>query len=323
MIRLVASFMLVLLAATSTATAQSYPTRPVTIIVPFAAGGATDVLTRFLAERMRTALGQTMIIENVTGAGGTIGLGRAVRAPADGYTIQVGTSTTNMLSGGLYPLQFDLINDLDPIILIGSEPMMIVGKKALPANNLAELIAWLKANPGLASVGIPAVGGTGHLTGLAFQKETGTTFQFVPYRGNGPALQDLVAGQIDLQMEPASNFYEQVKAGAIKAFATTSRQRVAPAPNIPTADEAGLSGFYASLWYGAWVPKGTPTEIVARLNAVLLETLADPAVTKRFEELGIARPQRDQQTPEALRAYQKAEAEKWWPIIKAANLKAQ
>jgi tripartite-type tricarboxylate transporter receptor subunit TctC len=323
MICFVTSFILALLAATSAATAQTYPARPVTIIVPFAAGGATDVLTRFLAERMRTALGQTIVIENVTGAGGTIGVSRAARAPADGYTIQVGTSTTNMLSGGLYPLQFDLLNDLDPIILIGSEPMMIVGKKAFPASDLKELIAWLKANPDKASVGIPAVGGTGHLTGLAFQKETGTTYQFVPYRGNGPALQDLVAGQIDLQMEPASNFYEQVRAGAIKAFALTSRQRVATAPNIPTADEAGLPGFYASLWYGAWAPKGTPKEIVARLNAVMLETLAEPAVMRRFEELGIAKPQRDQQTPEALRAYQKSEAEKWWPVIKAANIKGQ
>src|SRR5689334_6094714 len=248
MIRLLATFILAVLAATTAATAQTYPTRPVTIIVPFAAGGATDVLTRFLAERMRTALGQTIVIENVTGAGGTIGVGRAARATADGYTIQVGTSTTNMLSGGLYPLQFDLINDLDPIILIGSEPMMIVGKKTLPASNLQEVIAWLKANPDKASVGIPAVGGTGHLTGLAFQKATGTTFQVVPYRGNGPALQDLVAGQIDLQMEPASNFYVQVKAGAIKPFALTSRQRVAAAPEIPTADEAGLTGFTASLW---------------------------------------------------------------------------
>src|SRR4051812_23476935 len=239
MIRVLATFILAVLAATGAATAQTYPTRPITVIVPFAAGGATDVLTRFLAERMRTALGQTLVIENVTGAGGTIGVSRAARAAADGYTIQVGTSTTNMLSGGLYPLQFDLFNDLDPIVLIGSEPMMIVGKKSFPASDLKELIAWLKANPDKASVGIPAVGGTGHLTGLAFQKETGTTYQFVPYRGNGPALQDLVAGQIDLQMEPASNFYTQVKAGAIRAYALTSKQHVAAAPDIPTADEAG------------------------------------------------------------------------------------
>lgn len=309
--------------ACGTAAAQSYPAKPVTIIVPFPVGGATDVLTRFLAERMRLALGQPIVIENVAGAAGTIGVGRAVRAPADGYTIQVGTSTTNLLTGGLYPLQFDLLTDLEPIILIGSEPMMIVGKKSLAPGNLKELIAWLKANPDKASVGIPGVGGTGHLTGLAFQKETGTTFQFVPYRGNGPALQDLVAGQIDLQMEPASNFYTQVKAGAIKAYALTSKRRVTAAADIPTADEAGVSGFVASLWYGAWAPKGTPKEVVARLNAVMLETLGDPTVTRRFEELGLDKPGREQQTPEALRAFQKTEAEKWWPIIKAANLKGQ
>jgi tripartite-type tricarboxylate transporter receptor subunit TctC len=323
MIRIFVASILAVLSGTGIAAAQVYPSRPLTIIVPFPAGGATDVLTRFLAERMRVTLGQPIVIENVTGAAGTIGVTRAVRAPADGYTMQVGTSTTNVMTGALYALQFDLLNDLDPIIQIGSEPMMIVGKKGLPANNLRELIAWLKANPDKASVGIPGVGGTGHLTGLAFQKETGTTFQFVPYRGNGPALQDLIAGQIDLQMEPASNFYAQAKAGAIKPYALTSRKRVAAASDIPTADEAGLSGFYASLWYGAWVPKGTPKDIVTRLNAVMMETLADPTVTRRFDELGLDKPVREQQTPEALRAFQKAEADKWWPIIKAANIKGQ
>jgi tripartite-type tricarboxylate transporter receptor subunit TctC len=322
MIRLLVAFMFAVLAG-ATATAQGYPTRPVTIIVPFPAGGATDVLTRFLAERMRLALDQPIVIENVAGAAGTIGVGRAVRAPADGYTIQIGTSTTNLLTGGLYPLQFDLLADLEPIIMIGSEPMMVVGKKALQPGNLKELIAWLKANPDKASVGIPGVGGTGHLTGLAFQKETGTTFQFVPYRGNGPALQDLIAGQIDLQMEPASNFYAQVKAGAIKAYALTSKRRVTAAFDIPTTDEAGMPGFIVSLWYGAWAPKGTPKDVVAKLNAVMMETLGDPTVTRRFGELGIEKPMRDQQTPEALRAFQKTEAEKWWPIIKAANLKGQ
>jgi tripartite-type tricarboxylate transporter receptor subunit TctC len=323
MIRFLAVFVLAVFTGTGIAAAQGYPSRPLTIIVPFPAGGATDVLTRFLADRMRLALDQPVVIENVTGAAGTIGVSRAVRAPADGYTMQVGTSTTNVLTGGLYALQFDLLSDLDPVILIGSEPMMIVGKKDLPANNLKELIAWLKANPDKASVGIPGVGGAGHLTGLAFQKETGTTFQFVPYRGNGPALQDLVAGQIDLQMEPASNFYAQAKAGAIKPYALTSRRRVVAAFDIPTADEAGLPGFHASLWYGAWAPKGTPKDIVARLNAVMMETLADPTVTRRFNELGLDKPARDQQTPEALRAFQKAEADKWWPIIKAANIKGQ
>ena len=307
----------------SAAQAQSYPSRPIAMIVLFPAGGATDTLARFLGERMKTSLGQPIIIENVGGAAGTLGVGRAVRAPADGYTIQIGTSTTNLLTGGLYTLQFDLLTDLEPVIQIASEPMMIVGKKGLEPRNLKELIAWLKANPGKASVGIPGVGGTGHLTGLAFQKATGTTFQVVPYRGNGPALQDLIAGQIDLQLEPASNFYGQVKAGTIKAYALTSSQRVAAAPGIPTASEAGLDGFEASLWYGLWAPKGTPKEVVAKLNATMVETLADAAVAKRFAELGLSAPPRDRQTPEALRQFQKQEAGKWWPIIKAANIKGQ
>jgi len=302
---------------------QTYPSRPVTMIVPFPAGGATDTLGRFLAERMRPILGQPVIIENVAGAAGTIGVGRAVRAPADGYTIQIGTSTTNLLTGGLYPLSFDLLSDLEPIIQLASEPMLIVGKKALPPNNLKELIAWLKANPDKASVGIPGVGGTGHLTGLAFQKETGTSFQFVPYRGNGPALQDLVAGQIDLQIEPASNFYAQVTAGAVKPYAITSKARVAAARDIPTTEEAGLPGFHAVLWYGLWVPKSTPKDIIAKLNAVMMEALTDPASRQRFADLGLELPPREQQTPEALRAFQKLEADKWWPIIKAANIKGQ
>ena len=321
--KLLGAILLATLAAVSTAAAQSYPSRPVTLLVPFPAGGATDVLARFLAERMRLSLGQPIVIENVAGAAGTIGVGRAVRAPADGYTMQIGTSTTNVMTGALYALQFDLMTDLEPIIQIASEPMMIVGKKDFPANNLKEMIAWLKANPDKASVGIPGVGGTGHLTGLAFQKETGTRFTFVPYRGNAPALQDLVAGQIDLQMEPASNFYAQVKAGAIKPFAMTSKKRIGAAPQIPTADEAGLPGFAASLWYGMWAPKGTPKEASARLNTGMMETLADPTVTRRFQELGLDKPMREQQTPEALRAFQKAEIDKWWPIIKAHNIKGQ
>jgi tripartite-type tricarboxylate transporter receptor subunit TctC len=305
------------------ASAQTYPSKPITVIVPFAAGGATDVLARFLGERMRTILGQPIIIENVTGAGGSIGVSRLVRATADGYTIEMGTSTTNMLLGGLYPLPFDLLNDLAPILMIASEPLMIVGKKALPAKDLKELIAWLKANPDKASIGIPAVGGTGHLAGLSFLNEIGTKAQFIPYRGNGPALQDLVAGQIDLQIEPASNFFAQAKAGAIKPYAITSNNRSTAAADIPTTDEAGLPGFYASLWYGLWAPKDTPKEIVARLNAAMLEALVHEETRKRFADLGIDTPPREQQTPDALRAFQKTEADKWWPIIKAANIKGQ
>ena len=225
------------------------------MIVPFAAGGATDTLARFLGEKMRERLNQPIIIENVTGAGGSIGVGRAVRATADGYTLQIGTSTTNMLLGGLYPLQFDLINDLDPILLIASEPLMIVGKKALAAKDLKELIAWLKANPDKASIGIPAVGGTGHLAGLSFLKETGTQAQFIPYRGNGPALQDLVAGKIDMQIEPSSNFFEQVRSGNIKAFAITSKTRTGAAPNIPTTDEAGLPAIPRRCGMGSGCPR--------------------------------------------------------------------
>jgi tripartite-type tricarboxylate transporter receptor subunit TctC len=305
------------------ASAQTYPSKPITMIVPFAAGGATDVLARFLGERMRAILGQPIIVENVTGAGGSIGVTRLVRAPADGYTLEMGTSTTNMLLGGLYPLQFDLIDDLAPVLLIASEPLMIVGKKNLPANDLKELIAWLKANPDKASIGIPAVGGTGHLAGLSFLNEIGTKAQFIPYRGNGPALQDLVAGQIDLQIEPASNFFAQAKAGAIKPYAITAKNRSTAASDIPTTAEAGMSGFQASLWYGLWAPKDTPKDIIARLNAAMLEALAHEETRKRFADLGINAPSREQQTPEALRAFQKSEADKWWPIIKAANIKGQ
>ena len=272
------------LAAAGTAAAQTYPTRPVTMIVPFPAGGATDALARFLGEHMRTLLGQPIVIENVAGAAGSLGVARAVRAAADGHTLSIGTSTTHMLTGGLYALQFDLLTDLEPIVQIASEPLMIVGKKDFPAQDLKELMTWLKQNPGKASVGIPGVGSTGHLAGIAFQKETGTAFQVVPYRGNAPAMQDLVAGQIDLMIEPASNFYAQVRGGTIKPYAITSKTRIGAAPEIPTADEAGVPGFQATLWYGLWVPKGTPKEVIARLNGVMMETLADPAVQKRFAE---------------------------------------
>jgi tripartite-type tricarboxylate transporter receptor subunit TctC len=311
------------MASTGIAAAQNYPARPVTIIVPFPAGGATDTLARFLAEKMRGILAQPVIIENIGGAAGSIGVGRAVRSPADGYTLSIGTSSTHVLTGGLYALQFDLLKDLEPIIQIGSEPLLIVGKKSLPADDLKGLIAWLKANPDKASVGIAGVGATGHLTGISLQKETGTKFQFVPYRGNGPAMQDLLAEQIDFMIEPSSNFKSLVGAGSVKPYAITGKARLPSSPDIPTADEAGLPGFFASLWYGLWVPKDTPKDIIAKLNATMVQLLADPAVKQRLAELGIEITPLAQQSPEALRAYQKAEAERWWPIIKAANLKAE
>ena len=305
------------------AAAQTYPARPITMIVPFPAGGATDTLARYLGERMRAVLGQPVIIKNVAGAAGSLGVGRAVRSAADGYTLSIGTSTTHMLTGGLYALPFDLLKDLEPVIQIGSEPLLIVGKKGLPADDLKGLIAYLKANPDQASVGIAGVGATGHLTGLSFQKETGTKFQFVPYRGNAPAMQDLLAEQIDFMIEPSSNFQSLVRAGSVKPYAVTGKTRLLWAPEIPTADEAGLPGFFASLWYGLWVPRDTPKDIVAKLNATMVQVLADPQVQKRFDELGIGITPLVQQSPEALRAYQKAEAERWWPIIKAANIRME
>ena len=305
------------------AAAQNYPARAIAMIVPFPAGGATDTLARFLAEKMRGILGQPVIIENVAGAAGSIGVGRAVRSTADGYTLSIGTSTTHMLTGGLYALQFDLLKDLEPIILIGSEPLLIVGRKSLPADDLKGLIAYLKANPDKASVGIAGVGATGHLTGISFQKETGTRFQFVPYSGNAPAMQDLLAEQIDFMIEPSSNFKSLVGTGSVKPYAITGRARLASSPDIPTADEAGLPGFFASLWYGLWVPRGTPKDIIARLNATMVQVLAGPSVNERFAELGIEITPLVQQSPEALRAFQKAEMERWWPIIKAANIKTE
>ena len=314
---------LVFLAWAGMAAAQNYPTRAMTMIVPFPAGGATDTLARFLAEKMRAVFGQPVIIENVAGAAGSLGVARAVRSAADGYTLSIGTSTTHMLTGGLYALQFDLLKDLEPVIQIGSEPLLIVGRKSLPADDLKGLIAYLKANPDKASVGIAGVGATGHLTGISFQKETGTRFQFVPYRGNAPAMQDLLAEQIDFMIEPSSNFKSLVGAGSVKPYAITGRTRLPSSPDIPTADEAGVPNFFASLWYGLWVPKDTPKDIIAKLNATMVQVLADPSVQKRFDELGIQITPLARQSPEALRGFQKAEAERWWPIIKASNLRAE
>jgi tripartite-type tricarboxylate transporter receptor subunit TctC len=303
------------------AAADTFPSRPITIVCPFAAGGATDVMSRVLADPMGKALGQTIIVEDLTGAAGAIGVAKVVRAPADGYTLSVGTLTTHVLIGGLYKLDFDLLNDLTPIAELGFEPLLICVKNSLPVKNLQELIAWLKANPGKASAGIPGVGSTGNLAGIAFQKMTGTTFQFVPYRGDGPAVQDMMAGQIDMMIEPSSNFTAQVLAGTIRAIAVPAKTRMTSLPDVPTTDEAGLPGFYASIWFGLWAPKGTPKDVIAKLNTATVSALADPNVKDRLAKLGQTVSARDMQTPEALGKFQKAEAAKWWPVIKDANIK--
>jgi tripartite-type tricarboxylate transporter receptor subunit TctC len=308
-------------AAPRLARGQDYPSRPITAVVAFAAGGSGDTIARILTEHMRKTLGQTLVVENVGGAAGTIGVGRVARAAPDGYSICFGNWPTHVLNGAIYSLPYHVLNDFEPIAMLASESIAIVGKKALPPNDLKGLIAWLKANPDKASAGTTGAGGVGHVIGIFFQKETGTQFQFVPYRGLGPAMQDLVAGQIDLMFDTSANSIPQVRAGSIKAYAVTSKTRLAAAPEIPTVDEAGLPGFHISNWRGLWAPKGTPKDVIAKLNDAVVRALADPAVRKRLADLGQEIPPREQQTPEALAAYQKADIEKWWPVIKAAKIK--
>jgi tripartite-type tricarboxylate transporter receptor subunit TctC len=311
-----------LIASVAASVAQPYPSKPITMIVPFAAGGPTDALARVLADRMRQTLGETILVENVTGAGGTIGVTRAVKSAPDGYTLSVGHLGTHVINGAMYPLPFDLINDLDPVALVASNPMMIVSKNDVPAKNLKELIAWIKANDGKVTAGTAGVGSGAHFSGIFFEQLIGTHLQFVPYRGTGPALLDLVAGQIDIIVDQASNSLPQVQAGKIRAYAITDQKRLAAAPSIPTVAEAGLPELQIELWSGVWVPKGTPKDIVAKLNGAIVDALADPAVKKRFAEVGLDVPPVAQQNPEALAKHQRAEVQKWWPMIKAANVKA-
>jgi len=318
------SFALPFLAAgIVSAVAETYPSRPITIVVPFPAGGPTDTLGRILAERMKRALDQSVIIENVTGAAGTLGTGRVARAAPDGYTVILGHWQTHVVNGATYALQFDLVNDFEPISLIADCPMWLVGNAAFPPKNLGELIAWLKENPGKATVGIAGVGGGADVVGTYFQKNTGTRFQFVPYRGAAPIIQDLLAGHIDLTFGMAAGALSQVRTGQFKAYVVMAKTRWAAASDTPTVDEAGVPGLYASFGHGLWAPKGTTKHVINTLDAAVVETLADAAVRQRFMEIGQEIWPRDKQTPEALSAQQKAEIEKWWPIIKAANIKAQ
>jgi tripartite-type tricarboxylate transporter receptor subunit TctC len=314
---------LTVLAGIVSAAAQTYPSRPITIIVPTTAGGPPDTIARLLGERIRPMLGQPVIVENVTGAGGTLAIARVARAAPDGHTVSIGHLNSHVFSGATYTTSYDLLTDLEPVGLLTTAPLVFVAKTALPPNDLNELLAWLKANPNKASFGSVGMGGPARVWGTYFKASTGTEFQFIPYRGAASIVQDLVAGQIDLACVEGSNILPHLRSGKIKTFAVLTGTRWAAAPDIPTIDEAGAPGIYMPFWHGLWVPRNTPKDIIARLNAAVVEALADPAVQARLTQLGQEIFPRDRQTPEALGAFHKAEIEKWWPIIKAANIKAE
>jgi tripartite-type tricarboxylate transporter receptor subunit TctC len=311
---------LTIIAGIAVAQAQPYPVRSLTLVVPFPPGGSTDAAARIMAERMRASLGQPIVVENVGGAGGSIGVGRMVRSAPDGYTFDIGQWDTHVGSI-IYKLDYDLEKDFDPIALISTNPQLLVARKDLSANNLAELVTWMKANPG--KINFVNQNAAANVTGVLFENLTGQKVQFIPYRGAGPAMTDLISGTVDLLVVQGAVALPQIRGGKIKALANLSPQRSASMADIPTADETGVPGLYMSGWFGFFAPKGLPKDVLAKLNAATVEALADPALQKRFMELGLDVAPREQQTPEGLAAFQKAEIEKWWPIIKAAGIGAQ
>ncbi len=303
--------------------AEISPAHAITIVVPFAPGGATDVLPRMLSEALRARLGQPIVIENIGGAGGTIGLGRVARAPSDGYTLVSGNWSTFVANGAIYTLPYDLVQDFAPVVLLPSNSHLIAGRRTLPAGNLRELVSWLKADQDKVSMATAGVGTASHLAAVLLQSLTGTRFPLVHYRGGGPALQDLLSGQVDLMTNQAAVLLPQGRAGNIKLYAALADERLPQAPDIPTAWEAGLPKFEMSVWNGFWAPKGTPDDVIAKLNAAVVDSLAEPALRQRLLDLAYELPPRERLTPQALGALQRSEIEKWWPIIRAANVKAE
>ncbi len=305
------------------AATQSYPSRPITLVVPFPAGGPTDTIGRVLADGLQASLGQPVIIENVAGATGSIGTAKVARSSADGYALILGTVATHVFNGAAYTLTYDVAKDFDPISLIAFDPQVIAVRKDFPATDLKQLIAWLSANPDKATAGTAGVGSTSHVSAVNFQKLTDTRFRFVPYRGLGPAMRDLMSGHIDILFDLAANSIPQVKAGSISALAVTATSRLPSAPEVPTVDEAGLTGFHFVNWHAVWTPRGTPPDVSAKLNAAIRKTLTDRITTKRLADIGQQLPPPDRQSAEALASYQKDEIARWWPIIKGANIKAE
>ena len=319
-----AAVLCLLLQWTAFAAAEDYPSRPITIIVPFAAGGPADAFARILGQHMQGTLGQPLVVENVTGAAGTLGVSRVVRATPDGYTIGIGHLGTHVFNGALYDLPYDLVNDLQPIAMLPSNVSVLIAKKSVPANDIPGLVAWLKANPDQASAATAGIGSVAHVASLYFQKLTGVPLTIVPYRGGGAANTDVVAGNVTLFFDQVTgSSVQQYQSGTVKPFAVAAKSRLASLPSIPTVDEAGLPGLYVSTWYGFWAPKGTPPDIVKKLNGAVVAALADPDLRKKFEAMEAQIPDPSQETPEALAAFQKAEIAKWWPIIKAANIKLE
>jgi tripartite-type tricarboxylate transporter receptor subunit TctC len=311
------------LAAVAPARSQSYPDHPIIMIVPLAPGGSTDTLGRIMAQAMGQRLGQPVIVENTAGAAGTIGVTRAERSAPDGYTVLWGMWGTNVANGAIYNLGFDFLKDFEPVALVATQPFLVDARKTMPANNLKELVAWLRANADKATMGTSGVGSPSHVAGVLMENLVGVKWQMVSYRSAGLATQDLLAGITDIQLDTPAVSLPHVQSGDLKAYAVTAKDRIAVAPDIPTTDEAGLPGFYFSFWHAMWAPKGTPKPIIAKLNAAIVAALADPATRKKLTDLAQVIYPREQQTPEALYAFQKAEIEKWWPIIKAAGIKAQ
>ena len=305
------------------AEAQTYPTRTVTLVVPFPAGGPTDTIGRVMAEGLQVSLGQPVVVENIPGATGSVGTGKVAHSEADGYTLILGTVATHVFNGAAYALKYDVAKDFDPISLVAFDPQIIAVRKDFPVTDITQLIAWLHSNPDKATAGTAGVGSTSHINALNFQKITGTRFGLIPYRGLGPAMRDLVSGHIDILFDLAANSVPQVRSATIKGLAVTSKNRLASAPEIPTVDEAGLAGFYFLDWHAIWAPRGTPPEVTLKLNAAVQKTLADQTILKRLADIGQQTPTLEQQTAEALASYQKDEIAKWWPVIKAAGIKVE